>query len=114
MDKKKLHDYFLELKELFKSEKISPNDLLQVAKDFVVHENISLERKQMPSRPQQSQQQSTENMMTEKQKNYLEKEKIRIPEEGFTKNEASKLIGEIIERKKKSKSQEQNSEDYNY
>lgn len=103
--------YFIELKELFKNEKISKDTFLQTATSFLIHENISAERKQTSS-----QQQSSGNEATEKQILYLQKEKIKIPEEGFTKSEASQLISEIIERKKQSKSKEQYQGEgsYNY
>lgn len=44
MHKEKLREYFNELKKTFADTKISDGDYLEIAKDFVIHENISAER----------------------------------------------------------------------
>lgn len=106
MDLQKLKKFYEELKKEFEKEKISNSTFLETATHFLIHENISAEKKQS------QQQQSSGNEATEKQIQYLQKQKIQIPV-GLTKQEASKLISEIIERQKQSKSQEQEG-NYDY
>jgi len=96
MDTNRLKEILENLKKLLSEvdlAEIDDKDLFHEAVNIYIHENISTERKQ---------QQTSGNLATEKQIQYLKTEKVKIPE-GLTKTEASKLISEIIERKKKSK-----------
>lgn len=92
MDVKKIRAYYDELEKEFSQEEIYPKDFLEIAVRFCIHESIAEERKTNPNKNRDG------NQATEKQINYLIQQKVKIPE-GLTKQEASKLIEEIIKRK---------------
>jgi hypothetical protein len=104
MDKQKIKTIIEELKgmltEIDMSE-IDDKDIFHESVNIYIHESISAERKQ-------NQQQPSSNEPTEKQISFLKKEKFKIPA-GMTKQEASTVISEIIERKKLANTQQ---EDY--
>lgn len=102
MDVKKLKKYYDELKKEFADEEIYPADLIKIAKDFIIHENIHEEKKAEQNGQKKYTIKNPNAPATDKQMAYLLNLGYSGNTDGLTQGEVSQLIDEYKKKQENS------------